>query len=456
MKGMNAASHGRPERKEKYSMKKRMFGRLLALAVLVLLTACGAAPAASPEPGPFDASPCVELSVKFFSHTAEQYRLSLQAEKGKWTLRTVDYTGAILEPGTDVLAAGEGREDLPFDRFLTVLRAYGAESWDGWKTAGGEETFSLELVFEDGSRYSASGGEAPAGFAAFKEAFVREMARFGEDFCGLEPQTLQERLLNANPMFGDEGYPLHSGPGITYDIYRAYTASVPLGGRLAKYHSPTYTAGEKGLAGFLGEKLTETEEYEWYRVNGLRGKKYLISRDAEGTLRLWIFRIFLTAEDLRAECTAEELLREVYGVSGPEDIQKVIVSPGIHDNAYPYTLEPEQRLQTWVLEDREALDALYGYLTEIGPLGNERSEEAGESMRQRRGFMTYSFSQEGISSPMYWGERKLQIVLADGATVDQLIYDANCGFLYDYTQAGYCGMLSEEAVRFLNALFGIE
>ena len=150
-------------------MKKRMFGRLLALALLVLLTACGAAPAASPEPGPFDASPCVELSVKFFSHTAEQFRLGLQAEKGKWTLRTVDYPGAILEPGTDVLAAGEGREDLPFDRFLTVLRAYGAESWDGWKTAGGEETFSMELLFADGTRYSASGGEAPAGFAAFKE-----------------------------------------------------------------------------------------------------------------------------------------------------------------------------------------------------------------------------------------------------------------------------------------------
>ena len=438
-------------------MKKRMFILIFLLVFLFVAAACaGKAPGPDPAPTPFSESPCVELSVKFFSHTTEQYRLSLQAEKKKWTLRTVDYPGTILEPGTDVTAWGEDREDLPFDRFLEVFREYHAEAWDGWETQGGEERFTLELAFEDGSRYTASGGEAPAGFAAFKEAFVREMARFGEDYCGLEPQTLQERLLNANPMFGDEGGYDLGGGGISYDVYSFSRAVVPLGERAAEYHSPAHTSKNPALAGFLGEKLTETEEYEWYRVNGLRGKKYLISRDAEGTLRLWIFRIFLTPEDLRAECTAEELLREVYGVEGPEDIRKVIVSPGIHDNAYPYTLEPEQRLQTWVLEDREALDALYGYLTEIGPLGNERSEEAGESMRQRRVFMTYSFSQDGISSPMYWGERELRIVLADGTTVDRIIYDANCGFLYDYTQAGYCGMLSEEAVRYLNALFGIE
>ena len=435
-------------------MKKRAFILLLALSVLFLLAACGSAPAPSPEPGPFDASPCVELTVKFFSHTTEQYRLGLQAEKGKWSLRTVDYPGTILEPGTDVTAWGEDREDLPFDRFLEVFREYHAEAWDGWETQGGEERFTLELAFEDGSRYTASGGEAPVGFAEFREAFVREMARFGEDYGGVEPATVQERLMKVNPMFGDEGgYAV--GGGISYDVYSFSRAVLPLGERAAEYHSPAHTSKNPALAGFLGEKLTETEKYEWYRVKGFRGKKYLISRDGEGNLRLWIFREFLTGLNdwAKAECTAEELLREVYGVEGPEDIQKVIVSPGIHDNAYPYTLEPEDRLQTWVLEDREALDALYGYLTEIGPLGNERSEEAGESMRQRRGFMTYSFAPEGYR---YWTERGLQIVLADSATIDKLIYDANCGFLYDYTYAGYCGMLSIEAAEYLNGLFGIE
>ena len=443
-------------------MKKRLFILLFALSLLLLFAACAGKtpapdPTASPVPTPFTASPCVELNVKFFARTSEQYRLSLQAEKGKWSLRTVDSPGAILEPGTDVAAFGEGREDLPFDRFLAVLRAYGAEAWDGWKTAGGEETFSLELVFADGSRYSASGGEAPEGFGEFREAFVREMARFGEDYGGVEPASVQERLMKVNPMFGDEGgYTL--GGGISYDIYSARRTAVPLGERIGLYHSPTYIAGNPALAGFLGDKLTETEEYAWYRVQGLRGNKYLISRDGEGTLRLWIFRIFLSPENQaeRAECTPAELLGEVYGAEGPEDIRKVIVSPGIAANAYAYSVEPERRLETWVLEDREALDALYGYLTEIGPLGNERSEEAWESRSQRYGFMTYSFSQEGYDAPRYWGERCLQIVLADGATIDRIIYDANCGFLYDYTNAGYCGILSEEAVRYLNGLFGIE
>ena len=433
-------------------MKKRMFGCILALALLVLLAACGTAPAT--EPGPFDASPCVELTVKFFSHTTEQYRLSLQAEKKKWTLRTVDYPGTILEPGTDVTAWGEDREDLPFDRFLEVFREYHAEAWDGWETQGGEERFTLELAFEDGSRYTASGGEAPESFAEFREAFVREMARFGEDYGGVKPATVQERLMKVNPMFGDEGgYAV--GGGISYDVYSFSRAVVPLGERAAEYHSPAHTSKNPSLAGFLGEKLTETEEYEWYRVKGLRGKKYLISRDAEGNLRLWIFREFLTGLNdwAKAECTAEELLREVYGVSGPEDIRKLIVSPGITDNAYPYSLEPEDRLHTWVLEDRETLDKVYEYLTEIGPLGDWRSEEAMNWRMERYGFLTYSFAREGYR---YWTERGLQIVLADSATVDRIIYDANCGFLYDYTQAGYCGMLSEEAVLYLNALFGIE
>ncbi len=439
-------------------MKERIMTLFASALLAAFLVSCGPTVSAQPpepSPAPFSASPCVEMIVRFFTGTNQQYRLLLRQEKGNWSLRAVDYPGAILDPGTDVLAAGEGREDLPFDRFLTVLREYGADAWDGWKTAGGEETFSLELVFADGTRYSASGGEAPEGFDAFKEAFVREMARFGEDYGGVEPATVQERLMKVNPMFGDEGgYTL--GGGISYDIYSARRAAVPLGKRIGLYHSPTYIAGNPALAGFLGEKLTETEEYAWYRVQGLRGKKYLISRDGEGTLRLWIFRIFLSPENQaeRAGCTAAELLGEVYGAEGPEDIRKVIVSPGI--SGYAYLVEPERRLETWVLEDREALDTLYGYLTEIGPLGDERSREGSEWMGERYGFMTYSFTSEENGLSRYWGERSLQIVLADGATVDRIIYDANCGFLYDYTNAGYCGMLSEEAVRYLNTLFGIE
>ena len=436
-------------------MKKRLFILIILLGFLISAAGCtGKTPVPDPTPVPFSESPCVELTVKFFFHTTEQYRLSLQAEKGKWILRTVDYPGTILEPGTDVTAWGENREDLPFDRFLEVLRAYHAETWDGWETQGGEERFTLELAFEDGSRYSASGGEAPKGFADFRAAFVREMARFGEDYGGVEPATVQERLMKVNPMFGDEGgYAV--GGGISYDVYSFSRAVVPLGERAAEYHSPAHTSKNPSLAGFLGEKLTETDQYEWYRVKGLQGNKYLVSRDGEGNLRLWIFREFLSGmnEWARAECTAEELLREVYGVSGPEDIRKLIVSPGMADNAYPYTLEPEERLYTWVLEDRKALDAIYEYLTEIGPLGDWRSEEAMNRMGERYGFLTYSFVEEGSR---YWGERGLQIILADGATVDRLIYDANCGFLYDYNYAGYCGMLSVEAAEYLNGLFGIQ
>ncbi|MBO4677312.1 MAG: hypothetical protein J5633_07190 [Oscillospiraceae bacterium] len=435
-------------------MKRRVFNLIFLLVFFLSAAACaGKAPVPDPTPTPFSESPCVELKVKYLFGKNERYNLKLSAEKGTWSLVLTDHPGSILEPGTDIFVTGEA-EDLPFDRFLEIFRAYHAEAWDGWETKGGEQDFSLELRFGDGSVYKVSGGDGPEGFDEFTEVLVREMARFGEDYGGVEPATVQERLMRVNPMFGDEGGYALGGGGISYDVYSFSRAVVPLGERAAKYHSPAHTSKNPALAGFLGEKLTETEKYEWYRVKGFRGKKYLISRDGEGNLRLWIFREFLSGmnEWARGECTAEELLREVYGVSGPEDIRKLIVSPGITDNAYPYSLEPEDRLHTWVLEDRETLDKVYEYLTEIGPLGDWRSEEAMNWRMERYGFLTYSFAPEGYR---YWTERGLQIVLADSATIDKLIYDANCGFLYDYTYAGYCGMLSIEAAEYLNALFGI-
>ena len=438
-------------------MKRRFFSGLAVLLLAAVLTACGPAQPV-PTEDPFPAVPCVRLRVKFSSSRNWVYQVHLRTDHGRWGLTLTDYPGELLPPGTVMQAGEEGRKDLPFERFLEVFRVHGAAAWDGWRTKGGDETFSLELEFADGSNYAASGGEAPEGFAAFREAMVREMVRFGEEYCGLAPQTVQERLLNVNPLFGDEGGPGINDGGISYDVYKAYRAILPLGDRFAEYHRPKayrFASGNPNLAPFLGERLTETEKGEWYRVKGCKGIKYLISRDHEGSMRLWIFRVLLSGENqvARAECTSEELLREIYGMEGPGDIRKMTVSPGIFGGAH--LVEPEQRLTTWVLEDREALDAIYGYLTENGSLMDWRSEEAGKRMRERYGFIPYSFTAEGYDLSRYWGERELRIILADGTTVDKLIYDANCGFLYDYTMSGYCGMLSLEAAEFLNGLFHI-
>lgn len=438
-------------------MNKRFFLWLAVLLLAALLAACVPAQPV-PTADPFPAVPCVRLRVKFSSSGNWVYQVHLRTDHGRWGLTLTDYPGELLPPGIVMQAGEEGREDLPFERFLEVFRVHGAAAWDGWRTKGGDEVFSLELEFADGSSYTASGGDAPEGFEAFREAMVREMVRFGEEYCGLAPQTAQERLLNVNPMFGDEGGPGINDGGISYDVYKAYRAVVPLGDRFAEYHRPDanrFASGNPKLAPFLGERLTVTEKGEWYRVKGCKGIKYLISRDHEGVMRLWIFRVLLSGENqvARAECTAEELLREIYGVEGAEDIRKMTVSPGIFGGAH--LVEPEQRLTNWVLEDREDLDAIYGYLTEIGSLMDWRSEEAEKRMGERHGFITYSFTAEGYDLSRYWGERELRIVLADGTTVDKLIYDANCGFLYDYTQSGYCGMLSIEAVEYLNTLFGI-
>ena len=253
-------------------MRKRFF-LLLVMLLLALLAACGPAQPL-PTEDPFPAVPCVRLKVEFSCSGNWVYRVSLRTDHGRWGLTLTDFPGELLPPGTVMQAGEDGREDLPFERFLEVFRVHGAAAWDGWLTKGGDEVFSLELEFADGSSYTASGGEAPEGFEAFREAIVREMVRFGEEYCGLAPQTAQERLLNVNPLFGDEGGPGVNDGGISFDVYKAYRAVVPLGERFAEYHRPDanrFASGNPNLAPFLGERLTETEKGEWYRVKGARG-----------------------------------------------------------------------------------------------------------------------------------------------------------------------------------------
>ncbi len=439
-------------------MVKRLIAILAALCILLPAASCGRKTPA-PEPAAFTASPCVLLSVQFKSESHVNYRLQLKTDKGSWGLRVLDYPGMLLPPGTMIQEGESGREDLPFDRFLDIFRSCGAEAWDGWETKGGEDSFSLELQFADGSGYSASGGEAPEGFTAFREAMALEMARFAEDWCGIPPQTVQERLLNVCPMFGDEGGRAYNDGGISYDIYSAYHALIPLGDKLALYHSPgsgskaSAKAGVKALAPFLGEKLTDTEVGEWYRVRGCNGKKYLISREAEGVLRLWVFRYFVADQTQRREnTTGAELLHEIYAVESPEDILAVNVEPAPF--GLIHLIEPEDRLKPWVLEDREAIGSIYAMLFGLDPVGDWRSEDAMERRAELDRHYVYSFT-SGNDGDDYFGTRVLQLVLADGTTIDKLYYKANLGYLYDMTYAGHDGFLTDGEVETMNAILGI-
>ena len=439
-------------------MKKRLC--CLFLGVLMLaITACGptaaapetpavspteaaAAPTPIPEPTPepFPDSTCVRLRVKLSGGKERGYYLKLEQKTGRCTLRLLDYPGVVLEPGTEVFFDETGLTDLPFHRFLKLLREYHAEAWKGWETTGGEEGFVLELEFADGSTYAASGGEEPEGFGGFREAFIREMARFGEDWCGVEPQTLQERLLTVYPMDWNGG-------GMT-DIYYCSNITLPLGERGIAYESPGYVTGKHDLSPFIGEWLFDHNEKSWYRVKGMKGVKYVISLDEEGKMRLWEYR-WRNREDWEEVRSAAELLREVYAAEGPEDLRKIVDTQG----RFRY---PDPSL-TRTIEDRESIEAFWAILSKLtwsGPPWEWKAYDFPE--------YTYSFTPEDGNWPPETeslSQRAITLVFADGTTMEDWHYNAVFGYLENaYGYAEYIQPdepLSPEDVYTLNALFGI-
>ena len=431
-------------------MKKRLFILFFLLAFLLPAASCaGRTPTPDPTPTPFSESPCVELKVKYKLGKDQNYNLKLSAEKGTWGLMLTDWPGSILEPGTVIYVTGEA-EDLPFDRFLEVFRAYRAEAWDGWETKVGEQDFALELRFGDGTVYKASGGEGPEGFGAFIEALVRELARFGEDWCGVEPQTAQERLLNVYPMEWNGG-------GMT-DVYRFSQVTLPLGERGSVYHTPGYVTGKPDLSPFLGEWLFDHNEKSWYRVKGMRGLKYVISRDGEGIMRLWEYR-YCERENWEEPRSVADLLREVYAVEGPEDLREVIVAQSPRTS--PTLVDKALWIEPRTIRDRESVETVYAILCKLTWTGSPSAwkDFSGLSAFPR---YTYSFTPEDgewSDAASYLNQRRLTLVFADGTTMEDWYYTASSGYLERAYGHGEHIQPDEplppEEVFALNALFGI-
>ena len=120
-----------------------------------------------------------------------------------------------------------------------------------------------------------------------------------------------------------------------------------------------------------------------------------------------------------------------------------------------HLIEPEERLKPWVLEDREAIGSIYAMLFGLDPVGDWRSEDLMERMAELDRHYVYSFTGSENNGEDYFGRRVLQLVLADGTTIDKLWYEARWGYLYDMTYAGHGGFLTDGEVETMNAILGI-
>lgn len=128
----------------------------------------------------FTDAPCESLYFMLHDGMYTEYRLELGAKR--WAVYLEDPEGRILPEGTSVAAYGDA-DELPYDRFITVLQNHDALTWSGYRGSDPDYygSFTLRLIFADGKEYEASGSAFPEGFDGFSTDFIHEILAFAAE-----------------------------------------------------------------------------------------------------------------------------------------------------------------------------------------------------------------------------------------------------------------------------------
>lgn len=247
-----------------------------------------------------------------------------------------------------------------------------------------------------------------------------------------------------------------TGAGHTDDVIHATYLAV--GSRIACYHEVSIDSGK--LEAYVGEPYLQEDGRSWFYPSGVDNLKYLICREEEGNLSLWVFSAFLVTEDLSswifegftdpvtAPYTYGEVLETIYGVDSAEDIVSITTTPFGYNNA-DLGKKIQKEIGTHTYTDREDIAAFYKIIVKVTCLGTS-SENPADSSR-----FTYSFFADGQERASIYATRKLTITLTDGTTIDSWNYTALSGSFFEYGSI-FTEPLPEEAVYTLNEIFGIE
>jgi len=95
-----------------------------------------------------------------------------------------DPKGELLPAGTNIADYRQEEGELPFERFLELLKEHGTERWNGYEASSQEQkdSFVIRLVFENGKEFFMEGTLPPEGFGAFREDFVNEIHLFYQEY----------------------------------------------------------------------------------------------------------------------------------------------------------------------------------------------------------------------------------------------------------------------------------
>ncbi len=212
----------------------------------------------------------------------------------------------------------------------------------------------------------------------------------------------------------------------------------------------------------LREPYLQEEGHSWFYPSGVDNLKYLICREEEGNLSLWVFSNFEVMDEeelslwvfegftdpVTAPYTYGEVLETIYGVDSAEAIASITAFPYQYNNT-DLGKKIQQEVGTHTYTDREDIAAFYNIIVEVTCLGTG-SENCADSNR-----FTYSFSADGQEIASIYGMRELTITLTDGTTIDSWNYTALSGSFFEYGSI-FTEPLPEKAVYTLNEIFGIE
>ena len=224
--------------------------------------------------------------------------------------------------------------------------------------------------------------------------------------------------------------------------------NIDIADRVACYHEVSIDS--RKLEKYVGEQYETTKEGIWYTPAETTNLKYLIRQESNGSYSLWVFSDFVVSEG--ASYTYGDVLKIIYGVNSVDDIISITTTPSNSNNTDLGTAI-QKEIGAKEYTDRESIEAFYNIVANVICYGADSTSRDDDTR------FTYSFSTDNkdklTSGESTYGTRFIQVVLADGTTIDSWKYNALSGCFFEYGGI-FTEPLSDEDVYQLNDIFGIK
>lgn len=201
---------------------------------------------------------------------------------------------------------------------------------------------------------------------------------------------------------------------------------------------------------YVGAEYLETGSMVWYLPEGTDNLKYLIRKEADNTLTLWMFTYFEMGKG--ETYTYGDVLTIIYGVDSADDIVSITTSP-MKSNNTEFGKKIQKEVGTQTYTDLEDISLFYNIASEIICYGVD-SDNPADNTR-----FTYSFTTDEndklTSGESTYGTRCISVEFADGTIIDSWKYSALSGSFFEYGGI-FTKPLEESDVYALNNIFGIK